>query len=479
VGTDLHRKPVSELSTLIAKGAVSPREVVDAFLERIAEHNPALNAFVTVCADEARREARRLTDELARGARRGPLHGIPFAVKDLTDTAGVRTTYGSSLFREHVPARDAEPVARLRAAGAVVLGKTNTHEFACGVTTNNPHYGATHNPWRYDRVPGGSSGGSAAAVAAGLVPLATGSDTGGSIRVPSALCGCVGLKPTHGRVSLCGTYPMAASCDHVGPIARTARDCALALNTMAAFDPADPWSRRFASEDFTRDLERPLRGRRVAIAPGFRPFPLAPDIAANLERAVAALGALGAEVTEVELPATDEVLRASTLVWAETYAQHAEQFARHRDAYGADLQVELARAAPMGAAALVQALHARERIARAVELVVTERAEALVLPAVPVVAPPIGAETVEIEGGSAPVVLALVSYTLLHNLTRLPTVAVPTGTGEMGLPASVQITTAPGAEACALGFAHQLEQALWPEEESWPETARGEAKAAR
>jgi len=471
VATDLYRKSVAELSTLIAKGAVSPREVVDAFLERIAARDPSLNAFVTVCADEARREATRLTEELARGARRGPLHGIPFAVKDLTDTAGVRTTYGSSLFREHVPAHDAEPVARLRAAGAIVLGKTNTHEFACGVTTNSPHYGATHNPWCHDCVPGGSSGGSAAAVAAGLVPFATGSDTGGSIRVPSALCGCVGLKPTHGRVSLRGTYPMAASCDHVGPIARTARDCALALNAMAAFDPADPWSRRFASEEFTRDLERPLRGRRVAIAPGYRPLPLAPGVAANLERAVTALAALGVEVIEVALPAAEEVLHAASLIWAETYAQHAEQFARHRTAYGADLQAELTRVASMGATTLVQALHARERIARAVELVVTDRAEALVLPTVPVVAPPIGAETVEVEGASAPVLLVLASYTLLHNLTRLPTIAVPAGTAEAGLPASVQITTAPGAEACALGFAHQLEQVLWPEGKRWPETA--------
>jgi aspartyl-tRNA(Asn)/glutamyl-tRNA(Gln) amidotransferase subunit A len=471
VAADLYRKSVAELSTLIAKGAVSPREVVDGFLGRIAVHNPSLNAFVTVCADEARREARRLTEELARGASRGPLHGIPFAVKDLTDTAGLRTTYGSSLFREHVPAHDAEPVARLRAAGAIILGKTNTHEFACGVTTTNPHYGATHNPWRNGRVPGGSSGGSAAAVAAGLVPLATGSDTGGSIRVPSALCGCVGLKPTHGRVSLRGTYPMAASCDHVGPIAGTARDCALALNAMAAFDPADPWSRRFANEDFTCALERPLRGRRVAIAPGYRPLPLAAEVALNLERVVAALDALGAEVVEVELPAVDEVREAAAIIWAETYAQHAEQFAKHRTAYGADLQAEFARVAAVEATALVHALHARERVARAVELVVTDRAEALVLPTVPVVAPPIGAETIEVEGESVPVLLALASYTLLHNLTRLPTIAVPAGIAEGGLPVSVQITTARGAEACALGVAHQLERVLWPEGKRWPETA--------
>ncbi len=465
----LHRRSVAELSTLIAAREASSREIVDAFLAHIAERNPALNAFVTVCADEARREAGRLDDELARGRKRGPLHGIPFAVKDLTDTAGTRTTYGSALFREHVPVADAPPVALLRAAGGIMLGKVNTHEFACGVTTNNPHYGATHNPWRRGVIPGGSSGGSAAAVAGGLTPLATGSDTGGSIRAPSAACGCVGLKPTHGRVSLRGTYPMALSMDHVGPIARTARDCALALNVMAAFDPDDPWSRRFPSEDFTRELERPLAGRRVAIAPGYRPLPLSPTMEAAFATAVRALRELGAEVVEIELPAIYEVLGAAgTVLWAETYTQHAEQFARHRDAYGADLREQFDLAVGITAPELIRAQHERERVAGVVERLLCERAEALMVPTIPTEAAAIGAEKVEVGGMEIPTIVAFASYTLFHNFVRLPTVAIPVGLGAAGLPTSVQITAAAGRDATALNVAHQLEQALWPHESRWP-----------
>jgi aspartyl-tRNA(Asn)/glutamyl-tRNA(Gln) amidotransferase subunit A len=468
---ELHRKTVWELSAAIAAGTLSPRELTDALLARIAAAT-ASNAFVTVCADEARRDADRLTEELARGRRRGPLHGIPLAVKDLTDTAGLRTTYGSSLFRDHVPTVDADPVARLRAAGAIVLGKTNTHEFACGVTTSNPHYGATHNPWRHGYVPGGSSGGSCAAVGGGLVPLATGSDTGGSIRIPSALCGTVGLKPTHGRVSLRGTYPMAASCDHVGAIARSARDCALALNAMAGFDPADPWSRRFPQEDFTRDLERPLGGRRIAVAPDFRPCPLAAGVDAALARACDALRALGAEIVPVTLPSSDEVLFAAMLVLVETYTQHAQQLAAHPDAYGADVRVQLEFAKGFDATTLVQAQYARERVAQAVELVVTDRADALLLPTAPVEAPAIGAEFVELRGQAMPITLVLAAYTLLHNLVRLPTVAVPAGLGDGGLPTSVQLATAAGREALALNVAHQLEQVLWPSEQRWRDLDR-------
>lgn len=467
---DVQRKTAAELSHAIAAGELSPRELTDAVLDGIAAERA--HAFVTVCADQARRDAERCTEELARGARRGPLHGIPIAVKDLTDTAGVRTTYGSSLFRDHVPAADAEPIARLRAAGAIVVGKTNTHEFACGVTTTNPHYGTTHNPWRHDRIPGGSSGGSAAAVAAGLVPIATGSDTGGSIRVPSALCGVVGVKPTHGRVSLRGTYPMGASCDHVGPIARTTRDCALALNAMAGFDPLDPWSRRFPDEDFARDLERPLRGRRIAIAPDFRPAPLAPGVEAALARAAETLRALGAEIVVVQLPSPPEVLGSASLIWAETYAQHAQQLAAHPDAYGADVRALLEFGRSVEATMLVQAQHERERVAQAVELVVVDRADALLLPTAPIEAPPIGAEFVDVGGMATPVTLVLASYTLLHNLTRLPTVAVPGGLGDGGLPTSVQITTASGREALALNVAHQLEEALWPVAQRWRDLDR-------
>ncbi len=468
---DLHRKSVAELSAAIAAGALSPRELTDAALAHVAA-NDRVHAFVAVCADEARRDADRLTEELAHGRRRGPLHGIPIAVKDLCDTAGLRTTYGSSLFREHVPVADAEPVRRLRAAGAIVLGKSNTHEFACGVSTSNPHYGTTHNPWRHDRIPGGSSGGSAAAVGGGLVALAIGSDTGGSIRIPSALCGCVGLKPTHGRVSLRGTYPMAASCDHVGPIARTTRDCALALNAMAEFDPEDPWSRRFPEEDFTRHLDRALRGRRIGVAPQFRAAPLARAVDAALARARDALAALGAEIVPVALPPPDDTFLAANLIWVETYAQHAHQFASQSDAYGADVRALLEFAKSFDTTALVRSQHMRERLTQTLSVLLTERVDALLVPTTALEAPRIGADYVDVAGQQMPVTLVLAAYTLLFNLTRMPAIAVPAGLGDEGLPTSVQIATAAGGEALALNVAHQLEQALWPVEQRWRDLDR-------
>jgi len=477
MGDDLHRKSVAELAAEIARGALSPRELTDALLASIERVNPEVNAYVTVCAEEARREAKRLTEELAGGRPRSPLHGIPFAVKDLMDTAGVRTTYGSSLFREHVPTADAEPVARLRAAGGIMLGKVNTHEFACGATTTNPHYGATQNPWRHGYVPGGSSGGSGAAVGGGLAPYATGSDTGGSIRIPAALCGVVGLKPTHGRVSIRGTYPMAESCDHVGPIARTTRDCALALNAMAAYDAADPWSRRFPEEDFTRDLERPLRGRKIAIAPAFVSAPLSPGVAANFERAVATLRRLGAEIVTVTLPPADVVLAVATFIWAETYVQHAHQLAESPEAYGADVRANLEIGKAVDLVTMGQAQHGRERVARAIETVLTDEADVLLLPTTPIEAPAIGEELADVGGTMLPITFLLAAYTLVHNLSRLPTIAVPSGLGGLDLPTSVQLTAAAGREALVLNVAHQLEQALWPVEQRWRDLDRVAAPA--
>jgi len=471
MSTPLHRQGIASLRRRIASREVSPREVLEAFLARIEARDARTHAFVTLRAEEARREADRLGDEIVRGRVRGALHGIPVAVKDLSDTEGLRTAYGSALFRDHVPQRDAEPVARLRAAGAIVVGKTNTHEFACGTTTDNPHWGATHNPWRHGHVPGGSSGGSGAALADGLVPLATGSDTGGSIRIPAALCGCVGLKPTHGRVSLRGTFPMAASCDHVGPMARTARDCAIALGAMTGFDPQDPWSRRFPPEDFELGLERPLRGLRVGLAPGFRPVPLHPAVEAAVARAADALREAGALVVEVSLPEGDRVVASGGLVIVcETYALHAERLARHADLYGDDVRLQLEYAASVPVRDFVRATHDREAIAREVASLFEDRIDVLLLPTAPVEAPPIGDDFVVLPGGeSMHVASALASLTILHDLVRLPTVSVPAGRGPTGLPLGVQVTTAHGADGLALAVAHRLEESLWPESDRWPD----------
>jgi aspartyl-tRNA(Asn)/glutamyl-tRNA(Gln) amidotransferase subunit A len=465
---ELVRMTVAELSERIAARDLSPVDVVSAYLDRIAAGNPRLHAYVTVAAETARREARALADELTRSGPRGPLHGIPIAIKDLQDTRDLRTTYGSSFFRDHVPAADAASVARLRAAGAIFLGKTNTHEFACGVSTDNPHHGTTRNPWDPGRIPGGSSGGSAAAVAGGLAPLATGTDTGGSIRMPAALCGCVGIKPTHGRVSLRGTYPMASSLDHVGPIGRTARDCAIALNAMAGFDPDDPWSRRFPEEDFTRLLGRPVAGRRIGVDRSFVPMPTEPAVEAGFERALASLRDLGAEIVDVRLPPAGDVLAFGfTLISAETHEVHAERFASSPEGYGSDLRLLLGSGRELDGTTVARALHRREELARGFERVFTS-VDALISPTVAIEAPPIGATRVTIRGADFDVTLAMASWTMIHNVSRLPTIAVPSGRAPSGLPTSVQISTAPGEEALALALGDAVEHALWPPRERRP-----------
>src|SRR5947209_1449331 len=250
---------ISAVAPLLRERRLSPVELTDAYLERIQRLDPSLNSYIRVMPDQARAAARQAEREIADGGWRGPLHGVPIGIKDLFDVAGVPTTMGSSILRDNVPDADATVVSRLKADGAVVLGKQNLHEFAFGITSENPHYGDVHNPWDLDRVPGGSSGGTAAATAAGLCAGGIGSDTGASIRAPASFCGVVGFKPTYGRVSRAGALPLAWSLDHAGPIARSVRDAALLLQAIAGFDPADQGSSGEHVPDYSVDLSTGVR----------------------------------------------------------------------------------------------------------------------------------------------------------------------------------------------------------------------------
>ncbi|HEX9029097.1 MAG TPA: amidase, partial [Anaerolineales bacterium] len=257
---------ITQASELIRKGELSPVDLTQAYLERIASLDPQVNSYITITADQALEQARQAEVEIQRGQDRGPLHGIPLALKDLYETRGVRTTAGSRFFADYVPEADAATVQKLHEAGAVLLGKLNMHEIALGVTNNNPHYGPCRNPWALDRSPGGSSGGSGAALAAGLCLGSLGSDTGGSIRIPASLCGVVGLKPTTGRISGRGLIPLSRNLDHPGPMGRCVRDAALLLETLAGYDPADPYSVNIPVSDYMQTLEGGLKGMRVALA---------------------------------------------------------------------------------------------------------------------------------------------------------------------------------------------------------------------
>jgi aspartyl-tRNA(Asn)/glutamyl-tRNA(Gln) amidotransferase subunit A len=490
---DLCFHSIAELASLMRARTVSPVEVTEAHLARIERLNPTLNAFVTIMAAEAREAARRAEAELAAGCWRGPLHGVPIGLKDIFDTAGVRTTHGSSFFRDNVPTEDAESVRRLRDAGAVLIGKCNMHEFAVGSTTNNPWYGATRNPWALDRSPGGSSGGSAASVAAFLCAGATGTDTGGSIRGPAARCGIVGLKPTYGRVSLRGIHPYALSLDHAGPLTRTARDAGLMLGAMAGYDRRDPTSADIPVVDFTVGIDAGVSGLRLALCPDLHFIELDPAVARALDEATKVLAGLGAKLDTVRFPLAAEV-RATreALSRGELITVHRSRFAAHPKGYGTDLRERLMDGTRVTLDAYVRACRMREAIRREFDEILRS-VDAFVLPVAPREAPPIatGQHLTEVlsaaqadrrraarrlgiglaslyrklrgpEDDATPPPASRVKgdeVKQVINIAGLPAVAVPIGFGEAGLPLSMQVVGPAWAEARILRIAHAYEVA--------------------
>ena len=300
--TDETRLTLTQAAALLQRRELSPLELTDAYLRRIERLNPHLNAYVTVTAERAREDARRATEQLGAGASRGPLHGVPIALKDLYDTAGIRTAGGAKILADRVPGADATAARRLREAGTVLLGKLNTHELAFGVTTTNPHFGATRNPWDPERIPGGSSGGAGAAVAAGLAAATLGTDTGGSIRIPASLCGCVGLKPTYGRVSKAGVLPLSRLLDHAGPLTATVEDAARLLQVVAGYDPDDGSTVPVPVPDYAAALGEGVRGLRVGVPRGYFFDRLDDEVRSAVERALGVLHDLGAELHEVAVP---------------------------------------------------------------------------------------------------------------------------------------------------------------------------------
>ncbi len=449
-----------DLADRIRKRDVSPVEVVAAHLRRIESVNPKLFAFIEVTADSARREAKAAEAELAAGRYRGPLHGLPYGAKDIFNTAGVRTTHGSSFFRDHVPAEDAECIVRLRRAGAVLLGKCHTHEFAAAPTTINPHYGTTRNPWNLERIVGGSSGGSAAAVAAGLCPMALGSDTGGSIRIPAAFCGIVGLKPTHGRVSLTGVCPNTLSFDHVGPMTRTARDAALMLQAMAGYDPRDPMSRDVPVPDFSATISAGVRGTRLG---------LCPDISGHAEvdsevgdafgAAVQVFRRLGARVETVPFPHYDRIAPAMLAILGAEFAEfHRPFYAKNPDGYGQDVRERLEGAFKTTLDEYVRALRERELLRREIAALL-RTVDAILLPSTACTPAPIATLMTTVNRKEVKAVWINRPLLTPHNLTGCPAVSVPMGFSRDNLPLSLQIVGPHWQEADVLRIAHAYEEA--------------------
>ena len=441
---------IEEASRLIRARSLSPVDLARAYLDRIERLNPQLNAFITVTGELAFEQARAMEAELDRGLWRGPLHGIPIALKDNIDTAGILTTAGSALFAERVPDEDAEVVRRLKAAGAVLLGKLNMHEFAYGATSGVSHYGSVHNPWDLDRIPGGSSGGSAAAVSSRLCAGALGTDTGGSIRQPAAYCGIVGLKPTYGLVSIRGIIPLAMSQDHVGPMCRTVTDAALMLQALAGYDPADLTSIRADVPAYVSALYQRTSGLRLGVARSFFFEDLDEGIGEVTERALSTLGELVAEVRDVELP-----MPTVRVVPLEPYVYHAEYLAQEetRRLYQPRVLSRLLTGADVSATTYFEARDEIARVQREIETVFSE-VDLVITPTAPRM--PL---TIE-EGRNPPDSIAFsLRNTSPFDAYGIPTISVPCGFSREGLPIGIQISGPRLGETEVFALAHAYEQA--------------------
>jgi aspartyl-tRNA(Asn)/glutamyl-tRNA(Gln) amidotransferase subunit A len=454
---DLTDLSIGEAARRIRDGRLSPVELVDAHLARVEQFNGGLNALATLTDDEARRDARLAADELARGLDRGPLHGIPISLKDNIDRAGVRTTAGCRLFAHHVAKQDSTVAARLRAAGAVLLGKANMHELALGVQTENPLFGQTRNPWDPSRIPGGSSGGSAAAVAAGMGMASIGTDSGGSVRIPAALCGVVGLKPTYGRVSNAGILPNYPSFDCAGPLARSAEDVALVLRVIAGYDADDFATIRTPVEDYVAALSVSVEGVRVGVpGPFFRTL-AQPQVSAAFDSALGVLRASGMFVVDVDLPPLESPWSPAT-ARPEVAERHADACATRSEEISSTILRKLRAGLE---SSLLEHLRARRQSERDAVVLrrLLETVDLVALPTVPTTAPPIGASS--LEGGSEDdaVEAHLVRFVRLFSLLRVPSLSVPCGFGsDDGLPVGLQLVGRPFDEALLLRVAHAYQE---------------------
>jgi aspartyl-tRNA(Asn)/glutamyl-tRNA(Gln) amidotransferase subunit A len=453
--TDLPRS-LTTLSRELRERRLSPVEVVKTMLARI--ESDETNAFITVTAERALEEASLAEREITAGRHNGPLHGVPIALKDLIFTRDVRTTMASGFFAEHVPDHSATVARKLEDAGSVLIGKTNTHEFAYGPTGDRSFFGPTRNPHDTGKMTGGSSGGSGAAVAASLCYGALGSDSGGSIRIPAALCGVVGMKPTFGRVSKAGVFPLAWSLDHVGPITRTVEDNALMLNALAGHDPEDPYSVDLAAEDFTRDLERGAQGAAIGVPSSFYFEHLDAEVEQRINEAVEVFASLGTGIREVEVPHLWDTLHAQRLVLAaEAYAVHEERLETDPDRFDDHGLERLLNGENLKAYRYANAeqrkLRSRQEFAN-----VLREVDVLLTPTVPILAPDIGQRETTIEGYEEAVYSALTRLTGPTNLNGLPSLSIPCGTTS-GLPVGLQLIGRPFDEATVYRFGRAYELA--------------------
>ena len=435
--------PVHEAIRLLKNGTLPPHSLTEACSRQIERLNPSLNAFVTVTPPTA----------VSGQPLAGKLTGIPIAVKDLFETKDVRTTAGSLFFKDYVPTEDAVAVQKLKDAGAVIMGKTNTHEIALGVTTVNPHYGITRNPWNVTRIPGGSSGGSAVAVATGMSLAALGSDTGGSIRIPASLCGVVGLKPTFGRVSVRGVFPLSWNLDHVGPLTRSVKDAALILQVIAGYDADDPFCVNQPVDDYLAQIENGIKGLRAALAVGSFIEEADAEVLEAVQQASKVFEKLGAKIEIVDVSFLRQAAQANGLMTpADGAAFHRDRLADAPEKFGADVRLRLEAGRNFTSTEYILARRTQTEMKRRMEIFF-EQYDLLLLPSTPITAP-------LIEGNDAvEQARRLTRFTAPFNLTGLPALSVPCGFSKDGLPIGLQIVSRAWNESCVLraGAAYERE----------------------
>lgn len=443
---------IERLAPLIRRKKISPVELTRVCLDRIAKLQPVVNAFITVTAERALQQAARAEKEIVHGRYKGPLHGIPISLKDLFDTAGIRTTAGSAILKRFIPKKNAAIVDRLLEGGCILLGKTNMHEFAYGPTNLNPHYGAVRNPWNAACMSGGSSGGSAASVVTAQAIASVGTDTGGSIRIPSAACGCVGLKPTYGTIPMEGVYPLSFSLDHAGPLCRCVKDAAILYENIRR--PPASGSRRILSS-----LGKGINGLTVGLPRQYFFDHIQTDVRRAVFKAVETLELMGAEIREVDLKGMNNTpLIAAAITGGEALAVHRKRLDKDPSGYGEDVRIRLLNSRTLTIVDYIEAQQ-KAREYRNMFDTVMESVELLLAPTLPVTAPRLNQETVKIGRRRDGVRTILLSLTRPANISGLPAASIPCGFSDDGLPIGLQITGRRGDEATLLRAAYTYEQA--------------------
>ena len=455
---NLYKLSISEASRLLNKKELSPVDLVNSHLTIIKETEVKLNSFITVLEDTSRKLATQAEREILSGKWKGDLHGIPIGLKDLYFTKGVTTTIGSEIYKDFIPEYDARVTTNLKEAVAIILGKLQMHEFALGTTSHNPHYGSARNPWNTECVTGGSSGGSGSSVSSGQCMGALGSDTGGSIRIPSALCGIVGMKPTFGRVSRHGVFPLSNSLDTVGPMTRTVEDNAIMLNAIAGHDKNDSYSSKVEVSDFKAYLEKDISKLKIARPSTYFYDVIDKEVLDLIDKACKQFENLGAEVETIDLPILDHTLAISgTILLTEAAELHSENLKTKAALIGADVKLRLQQGALTSGVEYVKSQRGRTVYNQKINALF-ETYDILLAPTVPSGAPFIGDDSIDINGTQELIGPLMARLTRPQNITGLPTISIPIGLTSQQLPVGMQLTSPAFQEGILYNVAHQFEK---------------------